>query len=231
MGACLPKPERHLARCANSSEEVSTSSFPAFSARANRKITHQSSNAAPADDLRSASSANVLATQAASHDAHATSRGPIAVTLRLGPAPEDQQLSVEVSDNHPEAGIDPSVGSVGDAYDNALAEAVIGRFKTELIKPRGPWRTVEQVEIATLEYVDWFNHSRLYEACGDIPPNRTRSRPLPPTRQPHRPGVHQRLRTRRGASHGCHGQVLGAYVTPRTKSAPTHTVMQAIVAR
>jgi putative transposase len=59
---------------------------------------------------------------------------------------------------------------VGDAYDNALAETVIGLFKTELIKPRGPWRTVEQVEIATLEYVDWFNHRRLFEACGDIPP-------------------------------------------------------------
>ena len=47
---------------------------------------------------------------------------------------------------------------------------MIGLFKTELIKPRGPWRTVEQVEIATLEYVDWFNHRRLYQACGDIPP-------------------------------------------------------------
>jgi putative transposase len=62
------------------------------------------------------------------------------------------------------------VGSVGDAYDNALAESMIGLFKTELIKPGGPWRTVEQVEIACLEYVDWFNHRRLFEACGDIPP-------------------------------------------------------------
>jgi putative transposase len=60
--------------------------------------------------------------------------------------------------------------TVGDAYDNAPAESVIGLFKTELIKPRGPWRTAEQVETATLEYVDWFNHRRLYEACGDIPP-------------------------------------------------------------
>jgi transposase InsO family protein len=68
------------------------------------------------------------------------------------------------------AGVSGSVGTVGDAYDNALAESVIGLFKTELIKPRGPWRTAEQVEIATLEYVDWFNHRRLYEACGDIPP-------------------------------------------------------------
>jgi putative transposase len=56
------------------------------------------------------------------------------------------------------------------ALDNALAESVIGLFKTELIKPRGPWRTAEQVEIATMNYVDWFNHRRLYEACGDIPP-------------------------------------------------------------
>jgi putative transposase len=53
---------------------------------------------------------------------------------------------------------------------NALAESVIGLYKIELIKPRGPWRTAEQVEIATLEYVDWFNHQRLCEACGDIPP-------------------------------------------------------------
>jgi putative transposase len=62
------------------------------------------------------------------------------------------------------------VASVGDAFDNALAESVIGLFKTELVKPRGPWRTVERVEIATLEYVDWFDHRRLYQACGDIPP-------------------------------------------------------------
>jgi len=69
-----------------------------------------------------------------------------------------------------DAGIAVSMGSKGDAYDNALAESVIGLFKTELIKPRGPWRTAGQVEIATLEYVDWFNHRRLYEVCGDIPP-------------------------------------------------------------
>lgn len=67
------------------------------------------------------------------------------------------------------SGLLPSMGSIGDCYD-ALAESVIGLYKTELIKPRGPWRTAEQVEIATLEYVDWFNHRRLYEACGDIPP-------------------------------------------------------------
>jgi putative transposase len=58
----------------------------------------------------------------------------------------------------------------GRRLDNALAESVIGLFNTELLKPRAPWQTAGQVEIATLEYVDWFNHRRLYEACGDIPP-------------------------------------------------------------
>lgn len=81
-----------------------------------------------------------------------------------------QYTSIAFTERLAEAGIDPSVGSVGDTHDNALAETVIGLFKTELIKPRGPWRTVEQVEIATLKYVDWFNHRRLFEACGDIPP-------------------------------------------------------------
>jgi putative transposase len=70
-----------------------------------------------------------------------------------------QYTSIAFTDRLAEAGIDPSVGSVGDAFDNALAESIIGLFKTELIKPGGPWRTVEQVEIATLEYVDWFNGS------------------------------------------------------------------------
>jgi putative transposase len=81
-----------------------------------------------------------------------------------------QYTSIAFSERLAEVGIDPSVGSIGDAYDNALAESVIGLFKTELIKPGGPWRTVEQVEIVTLEYVDWFNHRRLFGACGDIPP-------------------------------------------------------------
>jgi putative transposase len=81
-----------------------------------------------------------------------------------------QYTSIAFTERLAVAGVSSSVGTVGDAYDNALAESVIGLFKTELIKPRSPWRTAEQVEIATLEYVDWFNHRRLYEACGDIPP-------------------------------------------------------------
>jgi len=81
-----------------------------------------------------------------------------------------QYTSIAFTERLAHAGAMPSVGSVGDAYDNALAESIIGLVKTELIKPRGPWRTAEQVEIAVLEYLDWFNHHRLFQACGDIPP-------------------------------------------------------------
>ena len=62
------------------------------------------------------------------------------------------------------------MGVVGSSYDNALAETINGLFKTELIKARGPWRTIDQVEVATAEWVDWLNHRRLYEYYGDIPP-------------------------------------------------------------
>jgi putative transposase len=82
-----------------------------------------------------------------------------------------QYTSIRYSERLEQAGIAGSVGSVGDSYDNALAETINGLFKTELIKPRGPWRTLEQVEFATAEWVDWFNHHRLYEYCGDIPPS------------------------------------------------------------
>ena len=81
-----------------------------------------------------------------------------------------QYLSIRYSTRLAEAGVEPSVGSVGDSYDNALAESVIGLYKTELIRPRGPWRDLDQVEYATLEYVDWFNHRRLLEPIGHIPP-------------------------------------------------------------
>lgn len=63
-----------------------------------------------------------------------------------------------------------SVGSKGDSYDNAPAETVHGLYKTELIRRRGPWRTVEDVELATLSWIDWYNHRRLHSACGDVPP-------------------------------------------------------------
>ena len=81
-----------------------------------------------------------------------------------------QYLAIRYTDRLAEEGIEPSVGSVGDSYDNALAETVIGLFKTEVIRPRGPWHSLEAVEFATLEWVDWFNHSRLLEPIGHIPP-------------------------------------------------------------
>ena len=81
-----------------------------------------------------------------------------------------QYLSIRYSMRLAEAGISPSVGSVGDSYDNALAESVIGLYKTELIHKRAPWKDRDQVEYATLEYVDWFNHRRLLEPIGHIPP-------------------------------------------------------------
>jgi putative transposase len=81
-----------------------------------------------------------------------------------------QYTSLRYGERLAEAGITPSVGSVGDSFDNALAETINGLYKTELIKPGGPWRTLDAVEIATAEWVDWFNHRRLYEYCGDIPP-------------------------------------------------------------
>ena len=81
-----------------------------------------------------------------------------------------QYVSIKYSERLAEAGIEPSVGSVGDSYDNALAETVIGLFKTEVIHRRGPWRSLEAVEYATLEWVDWFNNRRLLEPIGNIPP-------------------------------------------------------------
>jgi putative transposase len=81
-----------------------------------------------------------------------------------------QYLSIRYTERLAEAGIEPSVGSVGDSYDNALAETIFGLFKTEVIRKNGPWRNLEEVEFATLEWVDWFNHRRLLEPIGNIPP-------------------------------------------------------------
>ena len=81
-----------------------------------------------------------------------------------------QYVSIRYTERLTEAGIEPSVGSVGDSYDNALAETVIGLFKAEVIHRRGPWRSFEAVEFATLEWVDWFNHRRLLEPIGNVPP-------------------------------------------------------------
>ena len=81
-----------------------------------------------------------------------------------------QYLSVAYSEHLATAGIKPSTGAVGSSYDNALAESVIGLYKTELIKPRRPWKGLDDLEIATAEWVDWFNRRRPFEYCDDLTP-------------------------------------------------------------
>jgi putative transposase len=81
-----------------------------------------------------------------------------------------QYLSIRYTERLTQAGVEPSVGSVGDSYDNAMAETIIGLYKTEVIHRRGPWRKLDDVEYATLEWVDWFNNRRLLESIGNLPP-------------------------------------------------------------
>lgn len=81
-----------------------------------------------------------------------------------------QYLAIRYTERLGEAGIEPSVGSVGDSYDNALAETINGLFKTEVVHRRAPWRNFEAVEYPTLDWVDWFNNRRLLEPIGNIPP-------------------------------------------------------------
>ena len=81
-----------------------------------------------------------------------------------------QYLSIRYTERLATAGAVSSVGPRGDSYNNAAAESVIGLFKTELIRRRGPWRGLDDVELATLEWVDWFNHRRLHSYCQDVPP-------------------------------------------------------------
>jgi putative transposase len=88
----------------------------------------------------------------------------------------NQYLSIRYTERLAEAGVEPSVGSVGDSYDNALAETINGLYKTEVIHRRGPWRSFEAVEFATLEWVDWFNSRRLLEPIGNIPPAEAEAR-------------------------------------------------------
>jgi putative transposase len=101
-------------------------------------------------------------------DAAADGPGSLAGPIRHHDA-GSPYTSIALTERAPR-GRGPSAGSVGDANDTTPAESVIGLGKTELITPRGPWRTAAQVELATLEYVDWSNHRRIYAACADIPP-------------------------------------------------------------
>jgi putative transposase len=93
-----------------------------------------------------------------------------------------QYTSIRYTERLADAGAVPSIGSVGDSYDNAMAESIIGLFKTELIRRKGPWKSLDDVEIATLEWVDWFNNRRLFRALGDI----HRPMPKPTTTSPPR---------------------------------------------
>jgi putative transposase len=81
-----------------------------------------------------------------------------------------QYVAIRYAGRLADVGINPSVGSVGDSYDNALAETINGLYKAELIRQKGPWRNIEAVEFATLEWVDWYNNRRLMESIGNVPP-------------------------------------------------------------
>jgi putative transposase len=87
-----------------------------------------------------------------------------------------QYVSIRYTERLVEAGIEPSVGSIGDSYDNALAESINGLYKTEVIRRRGPWRSLETVEFATLDWVEWFNNRRLLEPIGNVPPAEAEAR-------------------------------------------------------
>ncbi|MBI4883785.1 MAG: transposase [Actinobacteria bacterium] len=90
--------------------------------------------------------------------------------MLLPPVESAQYVSVAYTERLAEIGARPSIGSIGDSYDNSLAESVNGLYKTELIRRQGPWRNVEHVELATLAWVEWFNTRRLHSELGDIPP-------------------------------------------------------------
>jgi transposase InsO family protein len=106
-----------------------------------------------------------------------------------------QYVSMRYTERLADAGIEPSVGSRGDSYDNALAESVIGLFKTEVIRRKGPWRHLEAVEFATLDWVDWFNHRRLLEPSATCHRPSTRHATMS---RPPRPDSHNRLSDKPG---------------------------------
>jgi putative transposase len=94
----------------------------------------------------------------------------LTVEVLRRPVESAQYLSIRYTERLAEAGAVTSVGSRGDSYDNALAETIIGLYKTELIRRRGPWKGLDEVEYITLEWVDWFNHRRLLAPIGHVPP-------------------------------------------------------------
>jgi transposase InsO family protein len=115
------------------------------------------------------------ALEQALHDRRPVHRGGLVHHSDRG----SQYVSIKYTERLVEAGVEPSVGSVGDSYDNALAETINGLYKAEIIHRRGPWRSLEAVEFATLEWVDWFNNRRLLEPIGNIPPRHPAASCLP----------------------------------------------------
>ena len=120
------------------------------------------------------------ALEQALHDRRPVHRGGLVHHSDRG----SQYVAIKYTERLAEAGIEPSVGSVGDSYDNALAETINGLYKAEVIHRRGPWRSFEAVEFATLEWVDWFNHRRLLEPIGNIPPAEAEQRYFAMLEQP-----------------------------------------------
>ncbi|MGY4157979.1 transposase InsO family protein [Bradyrhizobium sp. USDA 4461] len=110
-----------------------------------------------------------------------------------------QYVSIKYSERLAEAGVEPSVGSVADSYDNPLAETIAGLYKAEVIHRRGPWRSFEAVEFATLEWVDWFNNRRLLEPIGNIPPAEAEQRYPCWNNPPWRHDLNQLASGKRGA--------------------------------
>ena len=139
-----------------------------------------------------------------------------------------KHTSIAFTERLAEAGIQPSVGAVGSSFDNALAETINGLCKTELIKPRGPWRSIDHVELATAEWVDWFNHRRLYRYRGDLPPDRDGGRPLlSTTSQATRRAVTPiSLRTHRADSPAQISKIVDCACYPAQLRAAARTVYQ-----
>jgi len=102
------------------------------------------------------------------------------------PLEPEQYLAIRYTQRLADQGAVTSVGSRGDSFDNALAESTIGLYKTELVRQRGPWRGLDDLELATLEWVDWYNHRRLHGALDHVPPAEHEAAydPTPPTLTP-----------------------------------------------
>ena len=109
--------------------------------------------------------------------------GQFRMTLRR-PVETKRNVSIRYTERLAEAGIEPSVGSAGYSYDNALADTINGLYKAEVIHRRGPWKSFDALEFATLEWVDWFNHRRLLEPIGNIPPAEAEARYYAALEQP-----------------------------------------------